>query len=205
MIVLTQAVLAAFERGLNSVLAMDAVALTRLAALQGTVIAIDCPAPAFRLFLLPAGDGLHIAAHHEADVDCTIRAPMTRLTQLALAQNKTAILHSDDVILEGDSTALIELSDILQGLELDWEYELSRWLGPVGAALIGRFARNTGDWTKQSQASLQRSLSDWLAEESRTLVGRREGEARFAEIDALRLAVDRLEARLERLAQRRRT
>lgn len=203
MILLTQAVLAALERGLNPILAMDAVVGRRLARLQGKVIAIDCAAPRFTLFILPAYDGLHFAAHHEAEVDCTLKAPASRLAQLALSQNKTAILHSTDVTLEGDSAALIELSDILQSLELDWEYELSRWLGPMPAALLGQFVRKGRGWTDQSHESLRQSLSDWLAEESRTLVGRREGDARFAEIDALRLTVDRLEARIDRLAQRR--
>jgi ubiquinone biosynthesis protein UbiJ len=203
MILMTQAVLAALERGLNSLLAMDAVAGRRLACLQGKVIAIDCPTPNFKLFILPAYDGLHLAAHHEAEVDCTLKAPASRLAQLALSQNKTAILHSFDVTLEGDSAALIELSDILQSLELDWEYELSRWIGPVATALLGQFVRKGRGWTDQSHESLRQSLSDWLAEESRTLVGRREGDARFAEIDALRLTVDRLEARIDRLAQRR--
>jgi ubiquinone biosynthesis protein UbiJ len=203
MILLTQAVLAALERGLNPLLAMDAVASRRLAELQGKVIAIDCSLPRFKLYVLPAYDGLHFAAHHEAEVDCTLVAPASRLAQLALSSSKTAILHSSDVTLEGDSAALIELSDILQSLELDWEYELSRWLGPVATALLGQFIRKGHNWTEQSHDSLRQSLSDWLAEESRTLVGRREADARFTEIDALRLTVDRLEARIDRLAQRR--
>ena len=48
-------------------------------------------------------------------------------------------------------------------------------------------------------ASLKQNLADYLAEESRTLVGQREADARFAELDQLKLALDRLEARIERL------
>ena len=42
---------------------------------------------------------------------------------------------------------------------------------------------------------------EYLAEEARTLVGQREAEARFAELDALKIDVERLEARIARLAR----
>ncbi len=46
------------------------------------------------------------------------------------------------------------------------------------------------------------NLADYLAEESRTLVGQHEAEARFAELDQLKLALDRLDARVGRLSQK---
>ena len=49
-----------------------------------------CQAPPLRLFILPDADGLHLAAHHEAAVDCTLRAPAGRLLQLALHRRKGA-------------------------------------------------------------------------------------------------------------------
>jgi ubiquinone biosynthesis accessory factor UbiJ len=61
--------------------------------------------------------------------------PPASLLRLALSKdNKTAILHSPEVELEGDSAVLMELAAVLQDLELDWEYELSRWIGPVASA-----------------------------------------------------------------------
>ena len=51
------ALLAGVEAGLNRVLALDATAGPRLAALEGRVIAVDCSAPALRLYLLPGSDG----------------------------------------------------------------------------------------------------------------------------------------------------
>ena len=203
MALVTQALLAALARGLNPLLALDPVALPRLAGLTGRVIAVQTRQPALRLYILPAGDGLHFAAHHEGDIDCTLSASATRLAELALARDKQRVLHQPDVRLEGDSTLLIELSDILQKLELDWQHEVSRWLGPLPAALLGDLARRGQALGEQSRDSLQLTLSNWLNEESRQLVGRLEGEARFAEIDALRLDVDRLDARLARLGTAR--
>ncbi len=192
---------AAVERGLNRVLAMDSTALPRLARLSGRVIAVECATPKLQLFILPSATGLQLAAQWEGPADCRLRAPAASLLRLATSKDKTRILHSPEVSLEGDSAVLLELSGILQDLELDWEYELSRWLGPVGSQLLGGHLRSRVNWSSQTLDSLRLNLADYLSEESRSLVGQREADARFAELDNLKLALDRLDARIERLAQ----
>lgn len=193
--------LASVEHGLNRVLRMDSTALPRLAALEGKVIEIDCRQPALQLYILLDEQGLMLAAHWEGEVDCSLRAPAGSLAQLAFAKDKTAVLHSPQVELHGDSAVLLDLAGVLQDLELDWEYELSRWLGPVATALVAGHIRLRARWTRQGLSRFSQNLSEYLAEESRTLVGRREAEAAFSELDALKVDVERLEARLRRLAR----
>ncbi|HBX54364.1 ubiquinone biosynthesis accessory factor UbiJ [Pseudomonas sp. UBA2684] len=193
--------LAGVELGLNRVLRLDSTALPRLARLAGRVIAVDCQKPAFQLFILPDSEGLRLAANWAGDVDCRLRAPVASLLRLATSSEKTAVLHSPEVELDGDSGVLLELAGILQDLELDWEYALSRWLGPVGSQLLGSHLRSRVNWTSQTLDSLRLNLADYLSEESRSLVGQREADARFSELDRLKLALDRLDARIERLAQ----
>lgn len=199
---LTQALLAAVERGLNRVLELDSTALPRLAKLNGRVIAVQAQSPSLQMFILADGQGLRLAGQWAGAVDCTLRAPASALLRLALARDKQAVLHEPEVELDGDSGALMELAGVLQDLDLDWEYELSRWLGPVPTALLAGHLRSRAGWTRENLHSLQLSLADYLSEESRTLVGRREADARFAELDDLKLSLDRLDARIERLAQR---
>ena len=190
---------AGVELGLNRVLAMDSTALPRLARLSGRVIAVECVAPPLQLFILPSASGLQLAAQWTGEPDCRLRAPASSLLRLATSTDKTRILHSPEVSLEGDSAALLELAGILQDLELDWEYELARW---VGSQLLGGHLRSRVNWSSQALDSLRLNLADYLSEESRSLVGQREADARFAELDRLKLALDRLDARIERLAQR---
>ena len=137
---LIQALLAAVETGLRHVLSMDGIALERLSRLEGKVIAIECRSPAFSLYLLPSADGLRLAGQWQAASDCTLSAPAPRLLQLALAQNKTPVLHAADVDLSGDSALLMEFAAILQDLELvalawpGWQPvagQQSAWLRPV--------------------------------------------------------------------------
>lgn len=192
--------LAGVELGLNRVLQMDSTALPRLARLEGKVIEVDCLSPVLKLFILPSDEGLQLASQW-GEADCTLSAPASSLLRLALAKDKTAILHRPEVTLNGDSAVLLELAGILQDLELDWEYEISRWLGPVGSQLLAGHLRSRVSWAGDSLDSLRQTLADYLAEESRSLVGEREAQARFDELDDLKLALDRLDARIDRLAR----
>ena len=198
---LLRGLIASVEHGLNRVLRMDGTALPRLARLQGKVIEIDCRSPALQLFILPSDEGLLLASHWAAPADCVLRAPASSLIQLALSKDKTAVLHSPQVDLSGDSAVLIDLVKVLQDLELDWEYELSQWLGPVATPLLSGHLNSRARWARQGFDSLSNNLGEYLAEESRTLVGKREAEARFAELDQLKIDTERLEARIERLSR----
>ncbi|MCW3149357.1 SCP2 sterol-binding domain-containing protein [Stutzerimonas stutzeri] len=197
---LRAALLASAERGLNGILRLDPTALRRLSRLSGRIIEIDCSAPAWRLFILADDEGLRLASNWAADADCRLRAPATSLLRLAMSRNKTAVLHGPDVEIDGDSGVLMSLAEVLQDLELDWEYEISRWLGPVGAQLLSSGVRGPLRWAHDSADTLRQDLADYLNEESRALVGQAEAQARFAELDMMKLALDRLEARVERLA-----
>lgn len=199
---LIQALLATAEQGLTQILSLDSTALERLSGLQGKVIEIDCLSPPVRLYLLPGSDALKLASQWQAPADCSLRAPAPRLLQLILTQDKTGVLHAADVDLDGDSGVLLELANILQNLELDWEYQLSRWLGPVASQLLGSNLRSSLQWTGSSLERMRHNLADYLSEESRALVGQREAEARFNELDQLKLSIDRLDARIERLARK---
>jgi Uncharacterized protein conserved in bacteria len=198
---LLRGLLASVENGVNRILRLDSTAMARLQPLTGKVIAVECAAPPLQLFILPSDEGLLLATQWAADADCTLRAPASSLLRLVLNKDKTAVLHSPEVDLEGDSHALMALAQVLQDLELDWEYELSRWLGPVATALIGGHLRSRANWYQQGFASLNQNLAEYLNEEARTLVGQREAQARFDELDQLKLDLDRLEARFERLGR----
>jgi ubiquinone biosynthesis protein UbiJ len=197
---LISGLLASAEHGINRVVQMDSTALPRLERLSGKVIAVECTSPAFHLHILPSDEGLMLASRWEAGADVTLRAPAASLMRLALSKDKNAVLHSPEVELDGESAVLLELVGVLQELDLDWEYELQRWLGPVATPLMGGHLRNSARWTRESMASLSHNLAEYLAEESRTLVGKREAEARFAELDQTQQDLERLEARFERLA-----
>ena len=199
---LIQFALASAESAINRILSLDSTAQARLAPLAGRVIAIACTMPAVTVYLIPLDTGLQLAKEWHAPADCTLSAPANLLLKLLTSADKSAVLHHPDVDLDGNSAVLMDLADILQSLELDWEYEVSRWLGPLPTALISGHLRSGNDWMRQSAQSLHLNTLDYLAEESRALVGHLEADMRFSEIDQLKLDLDRLDARITLLLKR---
>lgn len=202
---LIQFAMASAESAVNRILSLDSTAQARLAPLAGKVIAVACTMPAITVYVIPLETGIQLAKEWHAPADCTLSAPANLLLKLATSADKSAVLHHPDVDLDGNSAVLMELADILQGLELDWEYEVSRWLGPLPTALISGHLRSRRDWMVQSAQSLHLNTVDYLAEESRTLVGRIEADMRFNEIDQLKLDLDRIDARIALLLKRNQT
>ena len=202
---LTQFALASAESALNRLLQLDSTAPARLAPLAGKVIAIACSMPAITVYLIPLEAGIQLAKQWHAPADCTLSAPAPLLLKLASSTDKTRVLHHPDVSIDGNSALLMELAEIMQSLELDWEYEVSRWLGPLPTALISSHLRSRRDWVIQSAQSLHLNAADYLAEESRALVGHTEADMRFSEIDQLKLDLDRLDARITLLLKRNST
>ncbi|HZJ93162.1 MAG TPA: SCP2 sterol-binding domain-containing protein [Thiopseudomonas sp.] len=199
---ITQFALASAETALNRVLELDSTAQARLAPLAGQVIAISCTRPALTVYMIPMADGIQLSQQWEAPADCTLTAPAKLLLKLVTSTDKSSVLHHPEVSLDGNSSLLMTLSEIMQSLELDWEYEVSRWLGPVATSLLGGHLRSRSHWATKSAHSLYLNMADYLAEESRTLVGQREAQTRFNEIDQLKLNLDRLDARIALLLKR---
>ncbi len=197
-----QFALASAETAMNRALQLDSTACSRLAPLAGQVIAIVCTRPAMTVYLIPLAEGIQLVQHWEAPADCTLTAPANLLLKLVTQADKTSVLHHPDVSLDGNSGLLMTLAEIFQSLELDWEYEAARWLGPLPTALLSKHLRSRRDWTLESARSLHLNMADYLAEESRTLVGRLEAQTRFNEIDQLKLNLDRLDARIALLLKR---
>ncbi len=193
--------LAGVERSLALAIDQDPLTGQRLAGLQGRVILIQSRDPAMSIYLLPDSEGLRLASSHEGDVDCTLSAPASLLARLALSSERQQLLQLPEVELNGDTQVMVQLQNIFADLQLDGEAALARWLGPVVAHALGRLARGGRSWMDSNRDSLQHSIAEYLTEEGQQLVGRAEADASATRIHELRLQLDRLDARVQRLLQ----
>lgn len=193
-------VLALAEQAINRVLALDATAAKRLQPLQGKVLAVHARAPELSFYVLPSATGLRLASQWLGEVHCSVSARTADLLQLAKAANKTQVLHGQAFVIDGDSGVLLALAAVLQDLELDWQYPLSRSLGPLATSGIDSLLSASAKLGRHSLQSFEQTLADYLSEESRTLVGNREAQYHFTELEHLKLSLERLEARVARLS-----
>lgn len=197
---LQAALLTSVQRSLALAIRQDPLTAKRLGTLEGRTILIDMRQPTLRLFLQPSPSGIRLTQDYSGVADCTLSAPAALLARLALSSNRQSLLQSAELELSGDTQVLVELQNIITDLQLDGEAALARWLGPVAAHAIGNFARGGQHWLTSTQSSLLQSISDYLTEEGRQLVGHSEADATATHLHELRLQLDRLEARAQRLA-----
>jgi len=194
------AALAALEQAVNAALALDPFTQARLTSLQGKVIAIDISGTGLLLHLAPQADGLRLMGSYDGQADTTLRgAPLSLLRMTASRPGEG--LFSGDVTIEGDVELGQKLQNILRSLNIDWEEHMSRLTGDVVGHQLGRAARGLKDFARNAASTLGLDLGEYLQEERRTVPGRSEVEAFVAEVDQLRMASDRLAARIKRLHQ----
>lgn len=195
-----QAALAGLERTLNHFLHMDPDAAHRLAPLAGKLIELHVRGPELRFFLAPDATGLRLQAEAARAPDTVISGTPLGLLRNSLSRDPRREMFAGDAGISGDAETGRQLKALLDGLDIDWEEQLSRLVGDVAAHQAGNVARDLGRWSSESRDSLGHDVSDWLHEESRLLPTRPEVELFLAAVDVLRTDADRLEQRVKRLA-----
>lgn len=197
------AVLAGIEVALNKTLALDVAAARELAEMAGTVIAIECLAPAIDIFVRVEEQGsLALSSYCEAQVATRVRGSLDDFLGMAGAEDPAAALINSDLEIIGNTAPLLALQGVVSKLQPDWEAPLVDTLGDVVGHQLAQTLRKVFRWGKNSGASLQRQLSEFILEEGQLSPPAAEQEALFQGIESLALRVDRLEARLRRLARR---
>lgn len=192
-------ILSTLESALNRYLRLDPDTLQRLAALSGKVIGIELRDLDITLYLLPHAQGMQLLDGHETAPDTLLRGTPISLARLGWAKQEKGTLFSGDVEIRGDVELGQRFKAILDGIDIDWEEQLSRLTGDVVAHQAGNAVRDILGWSRRAADTLSRDAVEYLHEESRDLPKRDEVEEFLAGVDALRSDTDRLEARVIRL------
>jgi ubiquinone biosynthesis protein UbiJ len=114
-----------------------------------------------------------------------------------------APLQRGEVLISGDTHIAEQFRELARLLRPDLEEELSLWVGDVAAHRLAQLARLGGSFGRKAAHTSLENLAEYLGHERADLVPRNEGEGFLREVDALREAVGRAQARLELLARRR--
>lgn len=190
------------ENLLNRVLRQDSRALAQLERIgPGRILAIDCNAPvSWQLFLRVGEDRLELLSACEDEPDCRITAPAHALASLLLSEDSNARMREADIELSGDTMLAARLQKLLRELDIDWEDQLAPIMGNLASHQSAEAIRGARQWSAKSREQLQQTLREYLQEELRILPDREEAEAFSDRLDELRLRIDRLNARLNRLS-----
>ena len=190
--------LAAFEGALNAVLALDPEGAARLARIQGRVL-LQLAGFGTRTYVIPGDSGLLLHSAYDAPPDCTVRGSPAALLRMVLSEHREDSVFQGAVTIEGDNAVAQALGEVLRGLDVDWEEQLSRLVGDTLAHRIGVRARAGERWAERSADSFAQDLREYLKEEARLLPTDDEMRGFLDGVDTLRDDVERLAARVARL------
>jgi ubiquinone biosynthesis accessory factor UbiJ len=188
------------ESVVNRYLRLDPMAGTRLAGLDGRVIALELRGLDLMLVFRVKNRGIAIIDDPDCQPDTVLQGTPLGITRLGLGRgNATGTLFSGDVEISGDVETGQAFKAVLDAIDIDWEELLARFTGDILAHRLGNAARHAGRWLDHTRLTLERNLSEYLQEELRVVPTRIEIENLIEDIGRLGMDTDRLEARLRRL------
>lgn len=194
--------LESIETLLNQLIGMDPEAQRRLAAWHGKVIAIALRGTGLTLYFIPDQQGrLQLLSRYEGEPDALIEGSPIDLMRASDKQQGTAQLFAGHVRIQGDTELAHRFSEILGELDIDWEEQLSHYVGDVAAHELARLARGAREAGVRIGDTLGRNLSDYLTEEARLIPHPYELEEWIRGVEKTRDDVERLAARVALLEQ----
>ncbi len=150
------------------------------------------------LRLRVARDGMLEAGTAETPANVTIRVKLTDLP--LIAQNRDRAFSY--VKIEGDAEFANTISSLSKGLRWDAEYDLERFLGPLGARHLVQGTRGAATGVLGAGRRLAENLAEFLLEERPVLVRPAAVNEFAADVVRLRDDVERSAKRIAKLEQR---
>ena len=184
-----------FEQMLNRRIAESSRVRALLAGLAGRSMELRFAATPIRIRIAESDGRLTLRLAGDEAADAVIEG--TPLSFLRLATGDAAkSIRAGGMDVRGDAEVAEGFRRLLDAARPDLEEELSRFTGDAAAHHVARFAREAAAFGRRAGDSFARSAAEYLTEESRDLPVRLEVEEFLEDVDRLREAVDRLEARI---------
>lgn len=182
----------------NRVLRLDPDTLAKLGALHGRVVCLTFTDLQTSIYLQPSESGLRVLHAYEGVPPVTLSGRLPAFARLSLGAQPGLFL-SGDLTLSGDVELGHRFQRVLEGLDIDWEEQLSRVVGDVAAHAVGNAVRDARAWGRQAASTFGQDMAEYLVHERRDLPPRPAVESFLQAVDILRADVDRLTQRITRL------
>jgi ubiquinone biosynthesis protein UbiJ len=187
-------------RGINHVLKAEPWAMAELARHAGKVILLSLPIG--QLFFEIAPEGSLIALTHADTPSLELEVSPEALSALASGPGNLREQAMKSVKITGDAD-LAQLLGRLAG-QIRWEYEedLARFIGDAPANFAVRQGKKLISAGKSAATDLVENVIEYVSEERKVLLNKRDFLIRKNELNVLRDAVDRLEKRIQFLERK---
>ncbi len=192
----------ALQTALNRYLALDPETKTHFKRLQGKKVTLELTGIKMKVHLVFTEQGIEVTTDASIKADAVITGSPLSLLHMTLNKKDRQRFFAEDVSIQGDLDLGQEVIDLFDNMEIDWEEYLSRYIGDVSAHQIGRAARSVKNFVKRTHEMFLQNTNEYVHEEIDLFPAREALQDFFQEVDALRMDVDRLEARVAQLLKK---
>ena len=178
------------ERLINTALAEDPAATERLKVVRGKTFRLSITAFPWPITLTFCADRVLLMGSDFEAVDGEVSAPLSVLATLSDASKVTTALQKGELVLSGDPIFAQQASQVLLGLNIDWEEALSRRVGDV-----------PGFWLSQGLQQVRQRLPN--IDEWRNWVGQTMNDEKKLTVGQVEYAIfqDDLQQLMRRVSQ----
>ncbi|MBF0614528.1 MAG: hypothetical protein G8237_11905 [Magnetococcales bacterium] len=122
------------------------------------------------------------------------------LALLFATTDPDSLFFSRQLQLSGETDTGLRFKNILDNVEIDWEKELALFFGQAGARALLDLAKRAQKGADHGKAKLESALEQWIVTQDPPRAGQLQAIKNQA--DAMTKDLDRLDARVVRLAKR---
>ncbi|MBT8129216.1 MAG: sterol-binding protein [Gammaproteobacteria bacterium] len=189
------------ENTFNRYLALDPEAPEKLSSFEGRVICIDIRGPGKRLYLSMTDNRVVFLDTYDAEPDATIIGSPAALIKLGLRRDTAPLFFSGEVEIQGDTRLGRQFKSLLADMDIDWEEQLSRFVGDIAAHRISDAFDALRSWGRSAAGNFADDIGEYLQEESRDVVSEAEMAFFYQQVDECRDGAERIKARIDRLTE----
>lgn len=189
---------------LKSYLKLDPESRHRIQSLQGKTLMLEfsIPPKPVQVQLFFTAEKIELKTRDFSPSDTVIKATPLSFLRAALTSDHKKLFTTGDMIIEGDLDLARSVLELFKTLEIDWEEYLSHWTGDVAAHQIVHTGKKITAFGKRLRKTLIQNTNEYIHEEICLSPSREALQDFYQDVDALRLDTDRLEARIQRLAEK---
>lgn len=190
----------AIEAAINEAISLSLGTREALSQKAGICIAIHCSSPQVSVYFFVNDEGsVSLQNYSESETTVSLSGSWRDFQAVAAADDVAGALVNSNITVTGDTTALIEIQQIVSDMDIDWEAPLVASLGHVAGHQLANALRGFWRWRTDSHRRISRQVSEFIIEEGRLSPSKHEIDAFLSDVDDIVLKVDRLESRIKRL------
>lgn len=191
------------EKTLNGYLRLDGEAFRRNSSLQNKIVLLHVKGLEVDVFSLVGSKDIQIMDDYAGIPDATISGSLAALARLSQSEDSASAILESDVEISGDMRVAEGFSRLLSEASIDWEELLSKVVGDIPAYQAGTAVRKGNEWVAETNQAMKSNVAEYLSEESRMVAAKAEVAGFIEAVDDLRMAADRLDARIKQLQNKR--